>query len=494
MDKKRPTNGKQMELRKGNTQQQNKFRKNQPKLGPRKNGNNQQGHNKPATTPINVRRLAVQALVEIERNKAYANLVLQHYISEHVLTDVNRRFLTELVYGVVRRKNYLDAIIVGLTKRPLKKLSPLAHQIIRLGLYQIIYLDKVPESAAVNESVKLAKKMIRGLEGFVNGVLRNYLRNTDSFTIDELAHSETERLAYIYNQPTWLLERWLKEYGEESTIGLCEWFNTSPRLTARVNTLKTTTEAVVEEMRAAQWIVEVSDKLDTAIYIDRHMGPIDESKWFKEGLITFADLASMMVAFAVAPKAGDSILDCCAAPGGKSMHMASLMDNKGQVIANDLHEHKLALMENNARRLGLTNVSFSNVDATDLPEKWYNQFDKVLADVPCSGLGILQRKLDMRWEKEEEQLDRLPSLQLEILNSAAKTVKPGGILVYSTCTINKKENEDVIQEFLHKHTEFVLEDAAPLLPFIIEGPMINLWPTRHNMDGFFMARLRKKEI
>lgn len=459
-----------------------------------KANNTIEAKNKNNGSPINVRRLAVQALVDIERHKAYANLVLQRFISDHPLTDVDRRFLTELVYGVVRRKNYLDAIILTLTKRPLKKLSPLAHQIIRLGLYQIIYLDKVPESAAVNESVKLAKKMTRGLEGFVNGVLRNYLRHTEAYTIDELATSDTERLAYIYNQPTWLLERWLKEYGEDITIGLCEWFNTSPRLTARVNTLKTTTEEVVKDMEAANWVVEVSDTLPSAIYIDRHVGPIDESKWFKEGLITFADIASMLVAYVVAPEEGDKILDCCAAPGGKTMHMGHLMKNTGSITANDLHEHKLALMEANAKRLGLTNVSFSNVDATELPEKWYNQFDKVLADVPCSGLGILQRKLDMRWEKEEEQLDRLPALQLEILQSAAKAVKPGGVLVYSTCTINKKENEDVVAAFLETHSQFILEDAAPLMPFKVDGPMINLWPTDHKMDGFFMARLRKKEL
>ncbi|WP_298704745.1 transcription antitermination factor NusB, partial [uncultured Veillonella sp.] len=257
--------------------------------------------NSTSNTKPNVRRLAVQALVEIERNKAYANLVLQQYISQNTLSDVDRRFLTELVYGVVRRKNYLDAIIVALTKRPLKKLSPLGHQILRLGLYQIIYLDKVPESAAVNESVKLAKKMTRGLEGFINGVLRNYLRNSEAYTIDELAQSETERLAFIYNQPTWLLERWLAEYGEEQTLGLAQWFNMSPRLTARVNMLKTSVEAVVDDMKRHNWVVEVSDKLDSAIYIDRHMGPIDESTWFKEGLITFADLASMMVAYVIAP-------------------------------------------------------------------------------------------------------------------------------------------------------------------------------------------------
>lgn len=441
---------------------------------------------------INIRRVAVQALDEIERKKAYANLVLQDYIKKQNMRDVDRRFFTELVYGVVRRKNYLDAIIVALTKRPLKKLSPLALQIIRLGLYQLIYLDKVPESAAVNESVKLAKKMTRGLEGFVNGVLRNYLRNSDDYVIDELAKTPTERLAFIYNQPTWLLDLWLKEYGETTTIGLCEWFNTSPRLTARVNTLKTTRAEVMDEMAKAGWIVEPSPKLDDAIFINRHEGAIDESPWFKNGLITFSDLASMVVAYVMAPATGDTILDCCAAPGGKSMHLAALMNNKGHIVSNDIHEHKLQLMDHNAKRLGITNIELTHGDATDLPKKWHEHFDKVLADVPCSGLGIMQRKLDMRWEKDPEQLERLPKLQLQILEQAAQTVKPGGILVYSTCTINSRENEGVVQAFLDKHSEFILEDAAPYVPFPVSGPMVTLWPNRDEMDGFFIARLRKR--
>lgn len=441
---------------------------------------------------VNIRRIAVQALDEIERKKAYANLVLQDYIKKQNMRDVDRRFFTELVYGVVRRKNYLDAIIKALTKRPLKKLSPLALQIIRLGLYQLIYLDKVPESAAVNESVKLAKKMTRGLEGFVNGVLRNFLRNRDEYAIDELAKTPTERLAFIYNQPTWLLDLWLKEYGEATTIGLCEWFNTSPRLTARVNTLKATRAKVMEDMTEAGWDVEASPKLEDAIFINHHKGSIDESKWFKKGLITFSDLASMVVAYVMAPTSQDTILDCCAAPGGKSMHLAALMANEGHIVSNDIHEHKLKLMENNAKRLGITNIELSQGDATQLPDTWNEHFDKVLADVPCSGLGIMQRKLDMRWEKEPEQLERLPKLQLQILERAAQTVKPGGILVYSTCTINSLENEGVVQAFLNEHKEFILEDAAPYVPFPVSGPMVTLWPNRDEMDGFFIARLRKR--
>ncbi|SUP40705.1 16S rRNA (cytosine(967)-C(5))-methyltransferase RsmB [Veillonella criceti] len=450
-----------------------------------KSGRIQQGQ-------VNIRRLAVQALLTINRDGAYANIVLQQVLAEHQLSDVDRRFFTELVYGVVRRRNYLDAIIEALAKRPLRKLSSIVVEILRLGFYQLIYMDKVPDSAAVNESVKLAKKMARGLDGFVNGVLRNFLRNREAFSIDELAKSDVERLAFIYNQPIWLLEHWLAIYGEEKTIGLCVWFNERPRLTARINTLKNSISDTMVAIEKEGWHAVPTGKVPEAIYITKHRGSLESSPLVKEGLLTFSDEASMAVAYVVDPKEGERVLDCCAAPGGKTMHMAARMNNKGHIVADDIHEHKLGLMEMNAKRLGVTNVAFQLQDATRLPSEWGGSFDKVLVDAPCSGLGILQRKLDMRWHKSAESLTTLPILQLQILEQAAKAVKPGGVLVYSTCTINEAENEDVVTTFLASHQEFSLEDAAPFLPFEVTGPMITLWPQRDEMDGFFIARLRKQ--
>lgn len=440
---------------------------------------------------VNIRRLAVQALLQINRDGAYANIVLQQMLTEHKLSDIDRRFFTELVYGVVRRRNYLDAIIAALAKRPLRKLSSIVVEILRLGLYQLIYMDKVPDSAAVNESVKLAKKMARGLDGFVNGVLRNFLRNRDSYSIDELAKNEVERLAYIYNQPVWLLDLWLKTYGETETIGLCTCFNERPRLTARINTLKTSVADGMSALEKAGWLAEATGKLPEAVHITHHTGSLESAPIVKAGLITFTDEASMAVAYVVDPKPGEKVLDCCAAPGGKTMHLAARMNNEGQIVADDIHEHKLGLMEANAKRLGVTIADFNLQDATKLPQTWYNQFDKVLVDAPCSGLGILQRKLDMRWHKTPESLTELPKLQQQIIETAAKTVKPGGVLVYSTCTINRAENEGVVEAFLKANDNFELEDASSFLPFETEGPMVTLWPHRDEMDGFFIARLRK---
>ena len=441
----------------------------------------------------NIRRLAMKALVDINRDKKYANIVLPHYIMQEKLEDLDRRFFTELVYGVVRRQNYLDAIIEHLTKKPVKKVSPLVLEILRLGIYQLIYMDKVPSSAAVNESVKLAKKVAPGMDRFINAVLRNVDRKREEISIDSLASSEAERISFIYNQPLWLVNLWIQQRGVEETSDVCEWFNETPLLTARVNTLKISREALLEELTEAGWNVEPSHMIPEAIIVHSHKGQLQQAKWVQQGALTFMDEASMAVAYAMDPKEGMHILDICAAPGGKTLHMSTLMKNTGSIVATDIHEHKVNLLEENAKRMGATNVTAQQGDATAFHEAWKAQYDAVLVDVPCSGLGILQKKLDMRWRKDASQLTSLPELQLQILENASSYVKIGGYLVYSTCTINELENEHVIQAFLNTHTNYTLEDVAPLLPFETEGPMVTLLPNVYDMDGFFIARLRKEK-
>lgn len=445
--------------------------------------------------PINVRRLAVQALSDINRGGAYANITLQQYISKHRLGDLDRRFFTELVYGVVRRRNYLDVIIETLTHKKINKLSSLVIEILRLGLYQLIYMDKVPNSAAVNESVKLAKKMTRGLSGFVNGVLRNAERQQEKLTIQELAKSDLEAIALTYNQPIWLVEHWNQEMGPEATEELCAWFNEKPYLTARINTLKTDIGGCLKDMREAGWEVSQDLDFDDIIYIDHHIGSLEDSKFVRDGYITFMDKASAMVGRVLSPKPGDSVLDTCAAPGGKTMHLANLMKNQGSIVACDIHEHKLALMEENAKRLHVKIVTTRQQDGTQIPSSQANTYDCVLVDAPCSGLGILQKKLDMRWRKEASILKDLPSLQLAILEKAAMTLKPGGKLVYSTCTLNHRENQDVVKAFLDQHKDFYLDpigpDELPLTP--VDG-MVTVQPAKDDMDGFFIARMRKEIV
>ena len=440
----------------------------------------------------NIRRLAMRALVDIHRDKKYANIVLPQYMMQERLEDLDRRFFTELVYGVVRCQNYLDAVIVHFTKKPVKKLSPFVLEILRLGVYQLLYMDKVPSSAAVNESVKLAKKVAPGTDRFVNAVLRNVDRQREDIGVDALATSEAERISYIYNQPLWLVRLWIEQRGLEETIDLCEWFNETPLLTARVNTLRISRYDLLEELSQANWVVGPSHMIPDAIIIKSHKGQLQEAKWVQEGLMTFMDEASMAVAYAVQPKGHMRILDTCAAPGGKTLHMATLMDNTGTIVATDIHEHKVELLQANAKRMKISNVQPQQGDATVKEEQWKESFDAVLVDAPCSGLGILQKKLDMRWRKEESQLQELPMLQKQILQNASSYVKVGGYLVYSTCTINTLENEGVVENFLRENPNFILEDVAPLLPFAAEGPMVTLLPHVYDMDGFFIARLRKE--
>lgn len=440
----------------------------------------------------NIRLLAVKALSNINRKGAYANITLQEYINTYHLVDLDRRFFTELVYGVVRRRNYLDAIIVHLAKRPIKKLSSMVVEILRLGIYQLLYMDKVPESAAVNESVKLSKKLTRGLSGFVNAILRSVVREQETIGIDDLANSEQERISFIYNMPLWLVELWIGEYGQEYTEELCAWFNEQPRLTARINTLKIDIDTCVAELRNNNWVVSQDEDYKDIIYIDSHSGSLEKSVSVIEGHITFMDKASMLVARLVNPRPGDKVLDCCAAPGGKSMYMATLMNNEGAIMSCDIHEHKIDLMEQNANRLGVDIITTKLQDATTLPENWNEQFDKVLVDAPCSGLGILQKKLDMRWRKDISILSELPRLQLAILERASKMVKVGGELIYSTCTLNVKENDEVVAQFLEAHKEFEIGMIPQDFPLSSSNGMITTNPPEDRMDGFSMVVMKRK--
>lgn len=447
----------------------------------------------PSEEKKNIRRLAVKAIYQIVYKGAYANIVLQQLISEQRLSDLDRRFLTELVYGVIRRLNYLDAIIVHMTKHPMKKLSPWVQAILRLGIYQLFYMDKVPASAAVNESVKLAKSLTKGLHGFVNGVMRNVVRQQDQLHIEDLANNDREVISFVYNQPLWLVDMWITELGLAKTEELLAWFNERPILTARVNTLCTSVDACMKAMTDAGWKVTSHPIVPEAIVIHKHIGSLEQSEFVLNGWITFMDAASMLVAHVVNPVAGERILDVCAAPGGKSLHMAALMENDGYIQSCDIHEHKLQLMEDNAGRLGVTCMHTALQDGRQLPVEWEGTFDRVLVDAPCSGLGILQKKLDMRWRKEPKQLQELPVLQLAILERASTMVKVGGVLVYSTCTIHQGENMDVVNQFLTKHDDFTLEPIQGFSSLTADNGTITTNPAVDGIDGFFMARMRRKE-
>ena len=347
-------------------------------------------------------------------------------------------------------------------------------------------MDKIPQSAAVNESVKLAKRYGHAKSsGFVNGILRNVTRNINSLPKPK---DETERISVEYSCPEWLVKKWIKDFGKDFACELMESMNKEAGMCVRVNTLKTDVSKMLEVLPAAN----LCEYASCGISCDGF--DVGASEEYKNGLISVQDEAAMLSALVLSPKSGETVIDMCAAPGGKSTHMAELMKNKGKILSFDIHEHKIALIEENAKRLGIDIISAQVSDACVYKEEYKETADKVLADVPCSGLGIIRRKPDIKWNRPEE--NDLSEIQYKILSNAAKYIKPGGELVYSTCTVNHEENEDVILKFLEENKNFVSVDIKPLLdkklhPVISEKGFVTLYPNRDGTDGFFIAKLKK---
>ncbi len=429
----------------------------------------------------NARLAALKLLHKIFAEGAYANIALSQYLSKALISDMDRRFVTELVYGTVKAKGTVDWILRQNVSRPLGKVSPVILNILRLGVYQIYYLDRIPDSAACNESVKLAKKFGHpGTVKFVNGVLRNVIRNKDKNAFPSMEEDAPLHIALSYEHPRWLVQRWLKQFGQEQTIALCQYDNASPRISLRVNTLRITREELLRQMAQEGFVAEASRWSAEGIVCTEI--PSYKLLWQKFGQYLYAqDESSMLVADVLQPQAGDVVLDLCSAPGGKTTHVAQLMGNKGQVIACDIYPHKLKLVEENAKRLGLDIITTANNDATVLVDKWRGCADKVLVDAPCSGLGVLGRRAEARWSKTPQDLLTFPPLQKQILANAAQYVKAGGRLVYSTCTLETAENGAIVQEFLAEHPEYTKIEERQLLPY------------QDGVDGFYYCLLERSK-
>ena len=440
------------------------------------------------------RETAIKVLQEVHEKGAYANVALAQALRRTELADQDRRFVTELVYGAVKAGDTLDWILRRYVNRPLSKIPPVIREILRLGLYQIFYLDKVPPSAACNTAVDLAKKYgHKGVAGFVNAVLRTAVREPEKAAFPQGKGHATEELALKSQHPLWLVKHWVKSFGFEETVRLCDFDNESARLCLRANTLKGQREDLLKELTACGAEAEFSAWAPEGLTVKSH-GALDALAPLQEGRAQVQDESSMLVAHVVAPKPGEFILDCCSAPGGKTTHMAALMENKGRIVAGDIYEHKLARIKENAERLGIDIIETMLLDAREAGDKFAGQADRVLVDAPCSGLGVLRRKPDARWHKKQEELKELPSLQLEILKSAARALKPGGVLVYSTCTIERAENQAVLEAFLSGNKEFRLEKTGSFLPCPGnhgEDEMVQLYPQQDGTDGFFIARMKK---
>ena len=442
----------------------------------------------------NVRDAAVQLLESVEKNQAYSNLLLNSAIEKNEISPIDIGLLTELVYGTLQRKMTLDYYLKPFIEDN-KKLQSWVINLLRLTVYQMVYLDKIPDRAAIYEAVEIAKRRgHKGIASLVNGVLRNIQRK--GLPSLEQITEPAERISLETSHPIWLVKRWVSQFGIEKTREMCEVNLTAPLQTARVNLTRISREECLVLLEDEGFDVEPSPIIPEAIKCLR--GNLASSKAFKYGLLTIQDESSMLAAYALGIKEEEVILDACAAPGGKSSHIAEKLGNSGKVVSLDLHEHKVKLIVKNAERLGLENIDARKMDSRQAAEHFEKEsVDRILLDAPCSGLGVMRRKPDMKYTKKEHDLSQLQSIQLSLLESVAPLLKAGGTLVYSTCTVDKSENQEVVDKFLSEHHgfegdhEFVERMPEAVKP-LISGFDVQILPQDFGSDGFYIACLRKK--
>lgn len=421
------------------------------------------------TNSTNTRELALDMLLAIDRDGQYSHLVLRDVLDKYqYLSKQERAFLTRLTEGTIERMLTLDYVIDQFSKTKVKKMKPLIRELMRLSVYQIMYMDGVPDAAVCNEAVKLARKRgFSGLSGFVNGVLRSVARGWKNVTFQ----NESVR----YSVPEWIIDGWNADYGRDVTEKMLEAFMQPAKITVRTNTQKCTPEELKDRLSQEGVTVEAIEGISYAFALSGfdYLAGLGS---FQDGWFYVQDISSMTVAHAADPKKGDYIIDVCAAPGGKSSHLAELLDGSGMVEARDLTEYKVGLIEENILRHDLHNMNAVQQDATLFDEASVEKADILICDLPCSGLGVIGRKSDIRYKMTAEKAHDLAVLQQEMLDTVWKYVKRGGKLIYSTCTIHKEENEDNVAAFLQKHPQFTLVEQRQIFP--MEGS-----------DGFFVAKM-----
>jgi len=442
------------------------------------------------------RETALRILFDIDDKKAYSNVSLDRHLHASGLKVMDSAFVTELVYGVTERKLTLDHIIADFSTIKISKLSVWILNILRMGIYQLIYLDKVPSSAAVNESVILAKRYGHSASaGFVNAVLRKIAANKENIKYPD----ESDIIKYLsvkHSYPEWLTGKWVFEYGRDFTEKLMEAGNERPEYTIRVNTLRQKREQLTEKFAASGFRTLPGKFMQDAMIVENPSGILN-SKEYDDGLFTLQDESSMLSVKVLDPKPGEMVIDVCSAPGGKAAYAAQMMNNTGRIIAYDIYEHKLARIRQTAERLGTKIVEAGMHDAQSIEIQFAGMADRVIADVPCTGFGIIRRKPDIKWSRKNGDTYELAEMQRKIIKASSAYLKPGGTMVYSTCTIGHEENEDVVLEFIKNDPDFELADFSAMLPegiASLEKGMLQLYPGIHGVDGFFIAKIKRLAV
>jgi 16S rRNA (cytosine967-C5)-methyltransferase len=442
---------------------------------------------------ISAREIAINTVMQVFENKAYSNIALNNNLSQCDLGDKDKALATELVYGTIKYRYAIDKILKSFLEKKFDKTDRYILNLLRVCIYQLRYLDKIPEFAAVNEGVNLAKtKVSVGASKLVNGVLRNYLRNRDKDYYNK--ENINEKLAFLYSYPQWMIKLFIDQYGEKTGEKILDGLNKRPAVTVRVNSTKGDFDQVFNEMKKNGYNVEEGVICPEAIRIVRGKS-IEDNPLFKEGIITVQDESAMLVAPSMDLKEQMTVLDLCSAPGGKTTHIAEIMNNTGIVKGFDIYEHKLELIRSNSQRLGIRNIQLDILDATKECEELIENGDRVLIDVPCSGLGIIRKKPEIKYTKKEKELKSLITIQRDIMKNAAKYVKPNGVILYSTCTINKEENEENINWFLKNFRDFSIEplNFGKMENLIYdEKGCVTVLPNEY-MDGFFIAKIRRNK-
>jgi 16S rRNA (cytosine967-C5)-methyltransferase len=442
------------------------------------------------------RHTVLEILNRVEEQDAFAEPLLDAALSRAPLMNIHdRSLITHIVYGTLRMRGRLDWIIDQLYKGDFLSMDVSIKNILRAGLYQLLFTDRIPDFAVVDEAVEIAKKTNPAGSGLVNAILRNAIRKRDRFAYPDIREDPAYHLSVLHSHPLWIVRKWIEKFGVEETTLLCKANNEIPPVVLRVNTLKTNREKLIDECSRQDMEVKATGYSLDGMIISHPAMPVREMAFYKAGHFQIQDEASQLISRLVDPKPGENVLDVCAGTGGKTTHLAAIMNNRGRITALDIGEKKIMALRKNAGRLGATNIDTRIGDAREMSEEsFYGSFDKILVDAPCTGLGTLRRNPEIKWRITEGGPKRFSVLQKAILTCAARSLKKGGLLIYSTCTIATEENEEVIADFTAHHPDFIcIHPPDAINSFLVDDRgYFRSYPHKHGIDGFFGAVLIKK--